>query len=103
MRVLEASRARKAKTSGEGRQDDLGDGVAATDGILENLEIAAVLHGGRDLGAVALDFITRNLEHLVTVLGSGCDTRAAADRLVPEQAHWSVCSLALGSCAGREE
>lgn len=85
MRVLEALGASEAHSGRQSRQDDLGDGVAAANGVLEDAQIAAVLDGSGDLGAVSLDLVTRDLEHLISVLGASSDTSTAANRLIAVQ------------------
>lgn len=82
VRVLEAPGTGEVQAGRQRRQNHLGDGVAAANGIFEDLQVAAVLDGRRDLGAVALDLVPRHLEHLVAVLGAGSDAGAAAHGLV---------------------
>lgn len=81
MSILKAGSTSEVHSGGKGRQDDLGDGVAATNGILQNTEIAIVLDGRGDLGATPLDLITRYLQHLVSILVTE-RTSARANRLI---------------------
>lgn len=85
VRVLEALGASETHSGRQSREDDLGDSVAAANGVLENAQITTVLDGSGDLGAVALDLVTRDLEHLISVLGASSDTSTAANRLVAVQ------------------
>lgn len=85
VRVLEALGASEAHSGRQSRQDDLRDSVAAANGVLKNAQIAAVLDGSRDLGAVALDLVTGDLEHLISILGASSNTSAATNRLVAVQ------------------
>lgn len=82
VRVLKAPGTGEVQASRQRRQNHLGDGIAAANGVFEDLQVAAVLDGRRDLGAVALDLVPRHLEHLVAVLGAGSDAGAAAHGLV---------------------
>lgn len=83
MGVLEAVLASQVQAGGEGCQDDLGDGVAAADDLLQLVEIAAVLDRGGDARAALLDLVSRDLEHLIAVLGASTKgASAVTDRLV---------------------
>lgn len=61
VRVLEARRARQPAACRERRQDRLGDDVGARDRVLEHLHVRAVLDHVRDVRAVLLDLVTRDL------------------------------------------
>ena len=52
--VLEAPGALQVKTRGQAVEKDLGNGVAAANGVLQDPEIAAALDGLGDLGAVGV-------------------------------------------------
>lgn len=82
VRILKSSRPSQVEAGGQGAQNDLGHRVAAANGVFQDPKVAAVLDRRRDLGAVALNLVSRHLEHLVAVLGAGRDAGAAADGLV---------------------
>lgn len=106
MGVLEAASAGEVQAGGQGREDDLGDSVAAANGVLEDGQVAAVLDRLGDLGSVALDLVTRNLEHLVSVLGASTGAGAAANGLVAmwgniESASWHSYQANRGDQKGK--
>ena len=70
-----------AGAGGEGREDGLGNNVGARDGVLEDLELLAVLEDCGELGVVALDLVSGDLKKPRLVSGRGRPQSMSGEKL----------------------
>jgi hypothetical protein len=90
VQVLEARCACKAECTGKRRQDGLAHDVVAGNGVLEDFQVTAVLDVPGNMRRLALDLVTRDLDHLVAVPGVLKNAVAGADWLVSDSCEY-VC------------